>query len=371
MHSPCAGRNRDTLRHPVVICGHIFKGAYNLARRAESTRSRNSDDRLDVLVGYARPAWKVQSVHTLRWRFSRYSYMVDCASEGEEAVSATALQRWICGELGRGWTLDATRQLPGRRAGKVYFVDARSPYGKRHRLVLKLFPPDEPDAVNTESCGIQIASGAGVPVPDILARDNGIALGTGCILMTRLVGRPIVRPRTGWTWLVAQLAEILLAIHSADAASAVLGTYEPHAVGEPTRRPSKHWPHTMWQRCTQVFQSRPPDDPVGFLHRDYHPGNVVWSSSKLSGVVDWSAACIGSPWADVAHCRFNLWRWHGAEAADAFVTKYWKLRPDLPPYHPYWDIATAMSIPWPIREIVLRSAVDRLASTNEPRPPTL
>lgn len=262
--------------------------------------------------------------------------------------------------LGRGWTLDGTR-VAGRRASKVYFVHATSPQGIRHRFVLKLYPADEPEAAQTEMYGIRTAGGAGVPVPDVVATDSGSALGTPCILTTRLAGRPRVRPRAGWAGLVTRLAEVLLTIHSADVTSTSLGAYEPYELDEPHAPPSKNWKPDEWQRCVQTFRSHPPDDPVGFLHRDYHPGNVLWSSGRLSGVVDWSAACTGSPWADVAHCRFNLWRWHGQEAADAIVTEYHRLRPELPPYHPYWDIATAMSIPWPIRETVLRSAVERLA----------
>lgn len=279
-----------------------------------------------------------------------------------EAEIAAGAERWMCNELGRGWTLDGTRRSPGGHAGMVYFVAARSPQGRRHRLVLKLFPADEPEAVQTELLGIRTADRAGVPVPDVVATDSGSALGAAGILMTRLAGRPVIRPRAGWAQLVTRLAELLLTIHSADVTSTPLGAYQPYELDQPHSPPSKDWTDEMWQRCVQVFRSHPPDDPVGFLHRDYHPGNVLWSAGRLSGVVDWSAACIGSPWADVAHCRFNLWRWHGAEAADAMVAEYGRLRPDLPPYHRYWDIATAMSIPWPIRETVLRSAVEHLAA---------
>lgn len=210
---------------------------------------------------------------------------------------------------------------------------------------------------------------SGVPVPQVVASDDGRELDTACVLMRRLPGRPVVRPREGWPWLVARLADVLLTIYGAEVTSTTLGTYEPHDIDKSYPLPSNDWSSEVWQRCLRVFQSPPPDGPVVFLHRDYHPGNVIWSSSRrLCGVVDWSIACIGSPWADVAHCRFNLWRWHGEEAADAIVAEYERLRADLPPYHPYWDIATAMSIPWPNRESVLWSAVERLASSEESSP---
>ncbi|MBO0881775.1 MAG: aminoglycoside phosphotransferase family protein [Mycobacterium sp.] len=263
--------------------------------------------------------------------------------------------RLIRNGFGRGWTVDGIRRLPGPERRKVYSVNSTSPQGRRHRLILKFYPADEPEAVPTEIRGIRIAGSAGVPVPEVIAKDHRI----GCILMTRLPGRPIVRPRTGWTWLVDRLAELLLTIHSADMGSTPLGGYEPYGLGE-----SHAIPGDLSRYCIDVLRSPPPAGPIGFLHRDYHPGNVLWSSGRLSGVVDWSVACIGSPWADVAHCRFNLWRWHGEKAADAMVAQYHRLRPELPPYNPYWDIATAMSIPWPIRETVLRSAAERLRADD-------
>jgi aminoglycoside phosphotransferase (APT) family kinase protein len=278
----------------------------------------------------------------------------------DEAESASAAGCLVRGELGPGWTVDSARRLPGGPARRMYFVDAKSPRGRRHRLVLKYYPSDEPEALQTEIRGILMAGRAGVPVPEVIATDDR----TGCILTTRLVGRPVIRPRVGWTWLVGRLAELLLTIHAANVRSSGFGGYQPYMLEEDHAIPSKDWTPDEWQRCMAAFRAPPPDGPVSFLHRDYHPGNVLWSSGRLTGVVDWSVACIGSPWADVAHCRFNLWRWHGEKAADAMVAEYHRLRPELPPYDPYWDIATAMSVPWPIRESVLRSATERLRANH-------
>jgi len=40
------------------------------------------------------------------------------------------------------------------------------------------------------------------------------------------------------------------------------------------------------------------------LHRDFHPGNVLWQRGRVSCVVDGQAASPAM--ADVAHCRVNL-----------------------------------------------------------------
>jgi Ser/Thr protein kinase RdoA (MazF antagonist) len=77
-----------------------------------------------------------------------------------------------------------------------------------------------------------------------------------------------------------------------------------------------------------------------FIHRDFHPGNVLWSRGQSTGVVDWADACRG-PWGcDAAHCRAMLIQLAGPEAADRFLDAYesltgWKL-------DPYWEIASVL-----------------------------
>ena len=68
------------------------------------------------------------------------------------------------------------------------------------------------------------------------------------------------------------------------------------------------------------------------MHRDFHPGNVLWPHGRAS-VVDWANACRG-PWGcDVAHCRDNLIRIDGQGAADRFLAEYRSLTGEtLGPY---------------------------------------
>jgi Ser/Thr protein kinase RdoA (MazF antagonist) len=57
----------------------------------------------------------------------------------------------------------------------------------------------------------------------------------------------------------------------------------------------------VWQRATETCHSPPPSLPTVLVHRDFHPGNVLWRQGRISGLVDWQAACAGPAVADVAH----------------------------------------------------------------------
>jgi aminoglycoside/choline kinase family phosphotransferase len=75
------------------------------------------------------------------------------------------------------------------------------------------------------------------------------------------------------------------------------------------------------------------------LHRDFHPGNVLWRYGRVSGVVDWLGACSGPAPADVAHCRTNLLTM-GTEVASRF-TVHWEQVAGTT-YHPWGDVVTVV-----------------------------
>jgi aminoglycoside phosphotransferase (APT) family kinase protein len=77
----------------------------------------------------------------------------------------------------------------------------------------------------------------------------------------------------------------------------------------------------------------------GFIHRDFHPWNVLWNGA-VAGVIDWSQASIGPVGMDVAHCRANLTIGFGTEAADDFRLRW---EADTGTAHPvYWDLVTCI-----------------------------
>jgi hypothetical protein len=141
--------------------------------------------------------------------------------------------------------------------------------------------------------------------------------------MSHLPGRVEWWPKAMDQWL-GRLAELLPLIHGATlpatdasgAISAAMPTFSPYRQSsyvppEWARRPG------VWERAFEIFHGPAPAAERVFIQRDFHPGNVLWMRGSVSGVVDWQAACLGPPTADVGHCRANLFR-YGLEVADRF-----------------------------------------------------
>ena len=103
----------------------------------------------------------------------------------------------------------------------------------------------------------------------------------------------------------------------------------------------------LWQHAIEFWRAGPPADKPVFLHRDFHPCNVLWKHELVSGVVDWVNACMGPRGVDVAHCRTNLAVLFGVEVADMFRDNYLEIAGGA--HHPCWDVASILdfSLPQP------------------------
>jgi Ser/Thr protein kinase RdoA (MazF antagonist) len=133
------------------------------------------------------------------------------------------------------------------------------------------------------------------------------------------------------------MARLAARIHSAPVPPAALPAYRLWGADDPLPLPDWWSKPAVWKVAVGVFRGPAPDEPVTFIHRDFHPGNVLWKGRRPSGVVDWLHGCRGPVAVDVAHCRLNLWLDLGRDVADAWLEVVGGV------HHPYWDIADAMS----------------------------
>ena len=230
-------------------------------------------------------------------------------------------------------------------ASSVHRVDALSAAGDTRSVVLKLCvrdDPTEPDQAGREADVLALVAGGPVPAPIALALDrDGSECGVPALLMTRLEGGAVLRPSGLRPWLRG-LAEMAARIHSLPVSRHALPTYSTYALSGAPEPPRSATDRQAWAAAIERIEAPPPPEPACFIHRDFHPGNVLWTGSRVSGVVDWLQGCWGPPAADLGHCRWNLWYLHGPEAADAFLEEYRRLVPGIPTYERYWDLAAAL-----------------------------
>jgi aminoglycoside phosphotransferase (APT) family kinase protein len=219
------------------------------------------------------------------------------------------------------------------RNGIVRAVSRR--YHDRERLTT-----DFAYAPGNEAAALSLLGSTQIPAPRLLAADlDGVVSGVPLLLETFVAGRAAWEQAADEVYLRAA-AETLVQIHAIGlpAPSPVMA-YRPYRVPEaPVERDGARG--DLWVRVFEVLRGPSPTTPQGFIHRDYHPGNVLWDGSAVA-VVDWTTAATGPLGIDLARMRQNLAGRHGVALADRFARLYVDAGGDPDARHPYWDLLDA------------------------------
>ncbi len=176
------------------------------------------------------------------------------------------------------------------------------------------------ELLEREATVLRVLAPHPVPAAALLAVDaTATVTDEPALLMSRLPGRL----RLDDPGVTAPLAQMLARIHRIrpdddDRPRA----YQSWAV--PERRVVPAWAERpqVWQRAFELIDVQPPDYEGRFLHRDFHPGNVLFDGGTITGVVDWVETSWGPADLDVAHCATALSLLHGTDAARSFRDDY-------------------------------------------------
>jgi aminoglycoside phosphotransferase (APT) family kinase protein len=240
------------------------------------------------------------------------------------------IAEWACEVM--EWPLDpATVEVVRLEAGYSWQTSrVRTDQGS---VIVRVAPRGgtvEPYDAAAEAAVIGAAGIAGIPVPEILAVDEGERFGTPASMQTDVAGS-VVRP--GHEVAAGDAADYrttfattLAAIHTrmpVDGIS-IEESYRrkiTDAVGHYTRcSPSAHPGFEigrMW-----LLANVPGDDrPAVQCHGDYRLTNLLWSDvGRLAAVLDWERAWTGDPMCDVAFTRmFSGWCSIAGEAAAGYT----------------------------------------------------
>ncbi len=190
-----------------------------------------------------------------------------------------------------------------------------------------IFLEVEPDAIAREVAVLTALATTSVPAPRLVAWGEDPPV----VLTTLVPGETRTDlPDPG------ALRAVLDAIHAVDPGPLTAWTYRGYHLGTDLRRPAWWRDANLWDQLVRRTADSRPTAPAVVIHRDFHPDNVLWTGSAITGVVDWGNACLGPAAFDVAHYRVNLAQLHGPDATDALL-----------PGDPAWDIEAALGyIDW-------------------------
>jgi aminoglycoside phosphotransferase (APT) family kinase protein len=247
---------------------------------------------------------------------------------------------WLVDELGASDVVEV-RAMPGGSTAAMHRVTLADRDGHEREVVLRRYVRHEilaesPDVVAVEARALQLAEPLAVATPVLLALDlTGDRADVPTLAMTLLDGRPVWETRWGSTW-VSQAVDAMITLHDVDVSPGelpALTTYTQSSYDPPrwTRDPA------LWERAVELFHRPVPTADVGFVHRDFNPGNVLWDRRWLSGLVDWQWARVGPLSIDPAHCRLNLFHYSPTMADD--VRTVWEQRSGLT-FDPWADLAS-------------------------------
>ncbi|PVD01115.1 aminoglycoside phosphotransferase family protein [Streptomyces sp. CS147] len=218
-----------------------------------------------------------------------------------------------------GWTSEMRR------------LDVGGPGGPRSLVLRSFVKPfylrHAEGLLNREADILRLLGDTDVPAAALVAVD---AAAEHCdhpsLLMSLLPGALLLDDR-GADDRADLLARQLVRIHRLPVAARQRPrTYQAWASPERVVLPSATARPELWQRAVDVIRREPPAYRGCFLHRDFHPGNVLFSGTgddlRISGVVDWVETSWGPADLDVAHCSTALALLHGVPAGMRFADRY-------------------------------------------------
>lgn len=250
--------------------------------------------------------------------------------------------------LGREERVVASAPLLGGLDWGTYEIELAGPGGDRSLVVRRFDDPERgTGAADRLWTALAALGGTGLPVPEPVLRDGGEVLGAPVIVMTRVPGTMRVPPADPDGW-IEEYAETAFRIHSTDLdrlAGPLPMCTDRRAVLRPfLARPAGGDARAEWDRIAALLEERADnvsDVAARLRHRDLWFGNLLWTGDRVTGIVDWSGACVGDARGDVAYARLDVQLVLGAEHATSFQRAY-ERRYGEPLDLSWWELLAAL-----------------------------
>lgn len=249
---------------------------------------------------------------------------VQTAQSGRDRLGGIAerLERALCTEQGRDLRVRNFDVMEDGHAGLTFGFDLSDTVGELDGCyILKMAPAGVKRRGNTDVFRqrplLRALKRRGLPVPDVpWASSEDEPLGAPFIVMERLPGRVFLvwEPHASFSrkpadvrrvWL--QAADLLAQVHCVDWRVTLSEWEDPRPLTEELNQWTKILKHAedpSWyaagMQLGELLLSHLPDAaPVGLVHGDFQPGNILYESGQVRGLIDWELSSIGAQGLDV------------------------------------------------------------------------
>ncbi|SOB78873.1 phosphotransferase family protein [Streptomyces sp. 1331.2] len=276
---------------------------------------------------------------------------------GDSGEGWAATRRWAEGALAPGERIARVTALKGGWTSRMRRLDIEGPGGAPpYTLVLRSFVMPfyrrhAPAMLAREADVLRLLEHVGIPAARPVALDAQAAhCDHPSLMMTHLPGSVRLAQDEDVTRRAQLLAAQLAAIHALEVGEDRRPrTWQAWTAPDLVRIPADTSRPGLWARAVDAIRREPPAHRPHFLHRDFHPGNVLFTGSgatlAVSGIVDWVETSWGPRDLDVAHCSTTLALLHGPAAGLAFADHYRATGAPLGDDrdHLYWRLLDALA----------------------------
>ncbi|MFJ3516988.1 phosphotransferase family protein [Streptomyces sp. NPDC090131] len=242
-----------------------------------------------------------------------------------------ATRCWVEKGLSDAERIEKVVRLRGGWTSHMRRLDLRRPSGRRSLVLRSFVKPfyvrHAEGLLTREAAVLRLLDGTDVPAPALVAVDATAQCCDHPSLLMSLLPGTVRLGDPGADDRAELLARQLVRIHQLPVpAGQRPRTYQPWTSPERVTPPADTERPELWQRAVDVIRREPPAHQGCFLHRDFHPGNVLFTGTgdevRISGVVDWVETSWGPADLDVAHCSTALALLHGVSAGMRFADRY-------------------------------------------------
>ncbi|GGY10972.1 hypothetical protein GCM10010358_74370 [Streptomyces minutiscleroticus] len=266
-----------------------------------------------------------------------------------------ATRAWVEKGLTEAERIENVSRLRGGWTSEMRRLDICGPGGRRSLVLRSFVKPfyvrHAEGLLTREAAILRLLGSTDVPAARLVAVDPTAQYCDHPSLLMSLLPGTVRLGDEGADRRAELLARQLLRIHRLPVtAEARPRTYQAWTSPERVNPPEDTERPELWQRAVDVIRREPPDYRACFLHRDFHPGNVLFTGDgdglRISGVVDWVETSWGPADLDVAHCSTALALLHGVSTgmqfADLYVAAGGTLAEDHAS-HLYWRLLDALA----------------------------